>query len=243
MNNTTSQMKSRRQNKTGLTLTELLVATILMGIVMLGIVSVDYAVKQMTKQTSGTAFLKMYTSATLQDIARNAAMMTGDSTHPGLLVFFNRFYIRQDINAATGAVNNTPNNDDDDAWICYDQSQGGGAPNRVNIIRCRFNATVGSPLVADVTKNCADASAFATTTIGTAVDNTLAMQFLPDNNTGANATQQYYLEISLTNRKNPLLAASCTNPTSAATCSNPEDSESTRVYPFSQHSQLPADAP
>ncbi len=221
MNNERFQICGRvKYNNRGLTLTELLVATILMGIVMLGIISVDYGIKQMSKSTSNTAFLKMYTSATLQDIARNASLITGNSTDPGFLINPKRFYFRQDINATTQAANNTPADTSDDAWICYDQSQGGA--NSVNIYRCRFN----SPVV--TTKDCFDVLAIGRTTIGTAVDSTLDIQGIVDN---IAPTQKYYLEISITNRKDPSLAAD--------PLTNPEVTLSTRVDPVSRSWSLP----
>ena len=226
-------MKKIYENKTGVTLTELLVATILMGIVMLGIVSVDFAIRQMSKKTSSTALLRMYTSAVMQEMSRNAALITGSSTGSpappdiGFLSFPalnpTRFYFRQDINAATGLPNNTPQNTSDDGWICYDKSQGGASA--INIYKCRFS----SPVLTN--RDCFHAAAFGTIIIGTAVDNPpsqrLNMQFLPDNNV---PTQKYYLEISLTNRKYPSSAASATNP---------EVSISTRVDLMSQSWILP----
>ena len=202
-------MKNFYQDKIAVTLTELLVATILMGIVMLGIVSVDFAIRQMSKKTSSTALLRMYTSSLMQEMAGNAALITGDPTNPGFLFFPpgnpTRFYLRQDINAATGLPNNTPQNTSDDGWICYDQSQGGA--NAINIYKCRFSSPVST------NNDCFNAAAFGRIIIGTTVDNPpsqrLNMQFLPDNNV---PTQKYYLEISLTNRKYPSSAASATNP-------------------------------
>ena len=216
-------MKEFYQDKIGITLTELLVATILMGIVMLGIVSVDFAVRQMSKKTSSTALLRMYTSAVMQEIARNAAIITGDPNNPGFLSFPvgnpTRFYFRQDINAATGLPNNTPQDTSDDGWICYDQSQGGA--NAINIYKCRFPSPVST------NNDCFNVAAVGRIIIGTAVNNGLNMQFLPDNSV---ATLKYYLEISLTNRKDPSSAASSTNP---------EVSISTQVDLISQSWSLP----
>ena len=231
MKNTRFQMKSRRQNKTGLTLTELLVATILMGIVMLGIVSVDFGIKQMTKKISQTALLKMYTSSVLQRIAQDAASMTGDWPGGPCDLGFqtqgpSRFFFRQDIDSS-GALNNTPGDCSDDSWICYDLSG-------TNIRRCNKNNPNGA---------CPGGGPNAGVIIGTAVNNPdppgLTMTFQKDNTT----TQKYYLEISLTNRKDPAIAANCPDPSSAATCPNPEVTISSRVYPFSQHSRLPSDSP
>ena len=89
---------------------ELLIATLLLGIVMVGIASVDYAANQVQLKSSRSAILAMRTSATLLDISKNAGPVMGDQNNSG--VSGNCF--RQDLNATP-----TPSIYTDDSWICY----------------------------------------------------------------------------------------------------------------------------
>ena len=163
-----------------MTLIELLVATMLMGIVMLGIVSVDFAVRRMQKNVSKDTFVTMRTSATLLDISKNAAAMTGDQNNSG----FNngvssRFCFREDINSS-GVSNLTPDSYGDDNWICYQQSV-------TSILKCNSGS---SPA------NCLPGSFI----VGTAVAGGLSVSFVPDN---AQTVQNSSIAISIQNRFSP----------------------------------------
>jgi hypothetical protein len=65
-------------------LTELLVASALVGIVMLGIVSFSVAIRQMQGSTSKTVLLSMRVKATLAQMADDAMLAVGDQTNRGV---------------------------------------------------------------------------------------------------------------------------------------------------------------
>ena len=162
-----------------MTFTELFVATVLMGIVLIGIVSVDFAIRRMQKSVSRETLVTMRTSATILDMAKNAAAMTGDQSNLG----FNsnpslnpdRFCFREDVNSS-GVLNNTPGNYGDDRWICYWQVT-------TNIYKCNM----GSP------SNCPPIFI-----LGTAVGGGLSISFAPDS-----TAQNSFVAISITNRFDP----------------------------------------
>lgn len=167
-----------------MTLAELLVAMVLMGIVMIGIVSVDFALRGMQKNISRDTFVNMRTSATMLDIAKNAAAMTGDQNNVGFNnTVPNRYCFREDINSSS-VPNNTPHDYKDDRWICYQQSG-------TNILKCS-----GAAL-----SNCGIGSFI----LGTAISGGLNIQFIPDS---IETVQNSSVTISITNRFNPTQAQS-----------------------------------
>ncbi|MBI5415356.1 MAG: prepilin-type N-terminal cleavage/methylation domain-containing protein, partial [Candidatus Omnitrophica bacterium] len=69
--------------KNGLTLTELLVATILMGIVMAGVASFSLVVKQAGETTSSGTVLAIQTAAAMHYIKEDALSAVGDNSNRG----------------------------------------------------------------------------------------------------------------------------------------------------------------
>ena len=116
----------------GLTLTELLVSTALIGIVMMGIISIDYA----TRKAQDASFDKrqvvvLATSAILEQILNDAAKITGDVAMPGVLFRIGprqTTCFRQDLNPNPDLI--TPIDFTDDTWVCYDQQGGNPAVHR-----------------------------------------------------------------------------------------------------------------
>ncbi len=174
-----------KNNIRGMTFTELLVATILMGIVMIGIVSVDFAIRGMQKNVSRDTFVTMRTSAAMLDMAKNAAAMTGDQNNLGFnsnpLTNPDRFCFREDVNSS-GGLNNTPDDYKDDHWICYQQIT-------TNISKCNNGIPSDCP-----------AGSFI---LGTAVAGGLSILFTPDS-----IAQNSSIAISIKNRFDPAQAAS-----------------------------------
>lgn len=137
-----------------ITLTELIISTAMIGIVMLGMASVDYAIRQAQITTSKKAQLAMRVGAMLITVAKNAALATGVSSDTGIRINpaspigtpENNSYacFRQDVNdtAITDIPNsdvncsnstlksrNTPGDFTDDCWICFTlRAAGGGNP-------------------------------------------------------------------------------------------------------------------
>ena len=125
-------------NPKGLTLTELLVAAILMGIVMVGLISVNYAIRRMENSTSEATILAMQTSAAMRHITRNGLLAVGHESDQGIryhlaaLPDISFLSFRQDIAA-------TPADFTDDEWVIYTDA---GEANR--LYTCRQNASDGA---------------------------------------------------------------------------------------------------
>lgn len=100
------------RSQRAMTLTELLVASIIMMIVMVGVVSIDYAIRSSQKSASADALLPMRTSAMMLRISRDAALAVGDLSSPGVDTASGGLCFRQesggDVNVYT-----------DDIWVCY----------------------------------------------------------------------------------------------------------------------------
>ena len=98
----------------GLTLTELLVATILMGIVMAGVASFSLVVKQAGETTSSGTILAIQTVTAMRYIKEDALSAVGDNGNRGVVssgLFNESVCFRHD-------TNNTPSYLDD-TWACY----------------------------------------------------------------------------------------------------------------------------
>ena len=108
----------------GITLTELLIATIVVGIIMLGVASSDFAVRKNTKNQSAGALLTLNTRSIIEHISKNASMATGMKNDQGFYnvtgaaVAAGNFCIRQDIDIS-GNFLNTSGDYNDDNWKCY----------------------------------------------------------------------------------------------------------------------------
>ena len=101
-----------------MTLAELLVASILMGIVMVGVISVNYAMKRMESTTSKATLLGMQTAAAMNHITRNGLLAVGYENNPGIVLALNTppdtsyLSFRQDTAS-------TPGDFSDDQWVIY----------------------------------------------------------------------------------------------------------------------------
>jgi prepilin-type N-terminal cleavage/methylation domain-containing protein len=110
-------MPHKRRKQNGLTLAELLITTVIIGVVMIGMVSVDYAVRSSDQQQTRTSLVALRTSAALQDIVTTATQAFGDSATRCV----------QMGNLTTDATNyiciyrdsGTPSDYSDDSWQCY----------------------------------------------------------------------------------------------------------------------------
>jgi len=104
--------------KSGITLTELLVASVLIGIVMIGVASFGVSIKQLQGSTNKSAIIAMRVRATMPRLIKSAYLATGNQTDEG---------IWEDGNGANKGLcfrndENTPPTPDsyaDDTWICY----------------------------------------------------------------------------------------------------------------------------
>ncbi len=124
--------------KKGVTLTELLISTMLIGMVMMGVVSVDYATKQSQIRTTRKSLIAAQVGGMMADITKNLTLATGNASNPSTTTGVRAntmsgdwgtstdLCIRRDVNMA-GAELNTPTNLGDDSWVCYTIGNGGNA--------------------------------------------------------------------------------------------------------------------
>lgn len=174
----------------GLTLVELLISTSIVGIIMLGVVSVDSAFRTNEQQQTRGALVSLRTSAVLADITNNARQATGDATNlciqlaADMTVDLTNFIcVYRDIDSVTGSANLTPSDFTDDSWVCYTRRG-------TNMHKCRMAAAAG-PL----------ACTAGDPVIGTVTTDTYATPPAV-----VNATPDFYFEVTVRNRFNPAVA-------------------------------------
>ncbi|MFA5060237.1 MAG: hypothetical protein WC676_06370 [Candidatus Omnitrophota bacterium] len=106
------------KTKKSLTLAELLTATVVTGLIMAAVASMDFAIRQSGQGTTRNAIVTMRTTATMADIIKNASLAIGNGTtlpSTGIDPTASHFCIRQDAGPPPG----TPGNYNDDRWVCY----------------------------------------------------------------------------------------------------------------------------
>ena len=115
------------KKKSGLSLLELVITTMVVAIIVVGIASMEVALRQSEKSTSRNALLAMRTSGLMFHIRKNIELATGDATSPGVVcttVDLNgdclpadTLYIRQENQALPVATRTV--NYNDDIWFRY----------------------------------------------------------------------------------------------------------------------------
>jgi hypothetical protein len=161
------------KNKQAITLIELLVATISVSIIMLGVVSIDQALRQSHKSTSRNSLVSMRTSAMMLNITKVAQGATGDKSSQGIdLSLANTLCVRNEV-----AVSPTPGDYTDDRWICYTKSS-------FDLLMC---TGLVSPQV------CA----------GTSIGQLVNITFTWVDQPGSTGSGDFYLEVTITNRYDP----------------------------------------
>ena len=110
-----------RSNK-GMSLTELIVASILIGIVMIGVISFTSSMKSVQGSASNSTIPSVKLASVMFEISKDASLVTGDQTDPGIdeddTGPVQHLCFRQD-NDGAGTANVTPDDYTDDAWVCY----------------------------------------------------------------------------------------------------------------------------
>ena len=103
-----------------MTLTEVIVASILVGIVMMGVMAFNVTLNKMQSSSNLYNILAMRALPVLNRIRQDVKLATGNSTDPGI-VFANGnsgissyISIRQDL-----SIPPTPADNTDDKWIIY----------------------------------------------------------------------------------------------------------------------------
>lgn len=109
-------MKINIKSKNGLSLTELIVASVLIGIIMIGVISFTLSIKQIQRTTSRSTVPSVRLSSVMFEIAQDGALATGDATDTGITwddVGPDRVLcFRQD-------TDDTPDNYANDVLVCY----------------------------------------------------------------------------------------------------------------------------
>ena len=101
----------------GITLTELLVACVMIGILMIGTASFSLAIQRLQSSTNRSTILAMKMKAAMAEIDQDAVLAVGHATNPGVYAWTNS----QDTNSICFRQDlpNTPWDYTDDSWICY----------------------------------------------------------------------------------------------------------------------------
>ncbi len=105
----------RIHNQTGLSLTELLISTVIIGTIMLGIMTFSTSVRQMQSASSRTRYTDMKLAAAMKALKRDALQAIGDRLSPGIVVnsgTFETICFRHDLAL-------TPLDYTDDTWACW----------------------------------------------------------------------------------------------------------------------------
>jgi len=118
----TFQRKQPQRYCRGLTLTELLIASVLVGVLTLGAAGVMIGMRKIQGSSRLSSFLVIHSSAVMAHIQRSVLQATGYQSDPGIILNSGsspRYYsFRQDTNSS-GTTNNTPANYADDTWVIY----------------------------------------------------------------------------------------------------------------------------
>ena len=153
-----------RHHQKGLTLAELLVTTMIIGVVMMGMVSVDFAIRSNDQQQSRLSVATLRTAATIQDVVATATQAFGDMTTRCI----------QTANLTTDATNyiciyrdwGTPANYTDDSWQCYTRHGNNLHKCTRTLVADKGACTNAAPIIGTVTIdtfNAPDTPVFMTT--------------------------------------------------------------------------------
>ena len=182
-------MMRRLNNPLGLSLVELLITTSIVGMIMAGIVSIDYALRTNERQQTRTSLVALRTSAAMFDITTEASQAIGDvSTQcirvaPGITT--------DNTNYICIYQSPTPTGTGDDNWVCYTRRG-------TNLHKCQFTvSTTPNPT------NCTGAATDRIVgTVTTDVYNAPDTPFVWNDRT----TASFYFQITLKNRFDPTTA-------------------------------------
>ena len=140
-------MRRKMFDRNALTLTELLMTTAIVGIIMLGVVSVDYALRKQNRSSYGSLLSLLGAQSIAQRVITEATKAVGTSADPGIVVGsqtggpgpvritdVNTFCIRRDMK-------NTPT-----SWVCYWRSTtlADTVTGMVNFYTCTKSLPAGS---------------------------------------------------------------------------------------------------
>ncbi|NTV28883.1 MAG: hypothetical protein HGA80_02260 [Candidatus Omnitrophica bacterium] len=130
----------------GITLSELLIATLIVSIMVVGIGSTNFAVHRMDKDSHRSAALSIQMLSLAENFRKAAESATGDRNDPGVLInntgtVANYICFRQDVQPP-GVP--TPADYSDDTWQCFTRLNDSGAALGVNVWACQRAAAAGA---------------------------------------------------------------------------------------------------
>jgi len=111
-------MKPARTKDKGITLTELLVASVMIGVVMMGVASFAVAIKNLHRSTDKTVIISLRTKAAMARITGDATLAVGHEGNRGIIPFSGGTHLSICFRHDT---NNIPGDylDNIDGWECY----------------------------------------------------------------------------------------------------------------------------
>jgi Tfp pilus assembly protein PilV len=188
----------RSQNTKGLTLVELLITTSIVAMIMLGMVSIDYALRSNEQQQTRTSLVSLRTSAMMFDITNEASQAFGDVAtrciQMNSLTTNNTNYFCFYKDANGNANYNAASDGTGDLWVCYSRQT-------TDLHKCTFRANVGP-------NHCLNGQRLSDRVIGTVTADVFEAPDAPvvQNNRAALTLN---FQVTLKNRYDP------TNPTAA----------------------------
>ena len=169
--------KSRIGSKQGLSLIELIIASVMVGICLLGILGVDFAIRGSRQSAASDARLAMQTWATVTHITSNAKQAVGNATDMGIKA--------DELNNYLCVRHNQTQDPSNDIWVCYSKF--------ANQIHTCERAAVGPCNVSDES-----IGTYATKDACVTDCDLFTYNIVADS-----INQRLYLELSLTNRPDP----------------------------------------
>lgn len=133
-----------RSSLRGITLSELLIATLIVSIMVVGIMSTDYAIRRIDRDSSRDTTLSLQTAALAEQYRQAAIKAIGDAQNTGIRISptqddeTNFICFRHDDEA-----NPTPSNYNDDTWQCFTRLSSDGSSVGVDVFTCTMSAAYG----------------------------------------------------------------------------------------------------
>jgi Tfp pilus assembly protein PilE len=125
----------------GITLSELLIATLIVSIMLIGIASTDFAIRRMDRDTHRDTSLYLKTLAVAEQYRQGAISAIGDATNPPNSLGI-QIHNSQDNSNYVCFRHDDPNNPSpadytDDTWDCLTRLNSAGTDVGTNVLKCQ----------------------------------------------------------------------------------------------------------
>ena len=143
----------KNNNAQGITLTELIIAMVIVGIIMMGIVSADFAIQKFYKDSSTGAVAGFNTIAMINNISTAAFSAEGSFTNPtdkGILIDTTITNGTDDLGANTFCIKT---NRTGVPWECYSAILDASVTPVLNLYSCTRNSPVNNATICLNTEN------------------------------------------------------------------------------------------